>query len=172
MIAFCSEFVRRLPGSSAGTSFAIVYIIMILTSEAFTDGGKIPDQYTMYGDNLIPPIHINEVPPEARSLVLIVDDPDAPKGTFTHWVLFNMDTCTRDIDERHVPANAVPGTNDFGSTEYGGPKPPSGEHRYFFKAFALDSSLSLPHGVKRTEVEAAMKDHVVAHATLMGKYAH
>ena len=145
---------------------------MILTSDAFTDGGEIPDQYTMYGENRIPPIHINEVPTEARSLVLIVDDPDAPRGTFTHWVLFNMDTSTQDIDDSHVPKNAITGTNDFGSTEYGGPKPPSGEHRYFFKAFALDSSLSLPPGVKRTEVEAAMKDHVVAHATLMGKYAH
>ena len=97
---------------------------MKITSQAFTEGAKIPDKYTMYGENRIPPIHIEEVPEKARSLALVVDDPDAPKGTFTHWLLFNMDPRTRDIKEDCVPVMATQGRNDFGEVEYDGPKPP------------------------------------------------
>ncbi len=145
---------------------------MQITSQAFTNGGKIPDKYTMYGENKIPPIHIEQVPEKARSLALIVDDPDAPKGTFNHWLLFNMDPRIRDIKEDSVPVMASQGQNDFGEVGYGGPKPPSGEHRYFFKAYALDMVLPLGRTTKRDELEREMKDHVLDSAILMGKYAH
>ncbi len=145
---------------------------MRLTSNAFTDGGKIPDKYTMYGENKIPPIHFEEVPERARSLALVVEDPDAPNGTFNHWVLFNIDPRTKDIKENSVPVMATQGRNDFGEVEYDGPKPPSGEHRYFFKAFALNTVLPLGRGSKRQDLEREMKGCVLDSATLMGKYAH
>ena len=145
---------------------------MKITSQAFTNGGKIPDKYTMYGENKIPPLHIEQVPEKARSLALIVDDPDAPKGTFNHWLLFNMDPKITDIKEDSVPVMASQGQNDFGQVGYGGPKPPSGEHRYFFKAYALDTVLPLGRASKRSELEREMKDHVPDSAMLMGKYAH
>ena len=145
---------------------------MRITSDAFNNGTKIPDQYTMYGQNKIPPIHLEDIPEKARSLALIVDDPDAPKGTFNHWLLFNMDPKTHDIKEDCVPVMATQGRNDFGEVEYDGPKPPSGEHRYFFRAFALDTVLPLPRGVRRADLEREMQDHILDSATLMGKYAH
>lgn len=144
---------------------------MRITSQAFNEGGKIPDLYTKYGQNKIPPIHIDDVPERARSLALIVDDPDAPNGTFNHWLLFNMDPKTKDIKEDCVPVMATQGQNDYGEVAYGGPQPPSGEHRYFFKAYALDTVLPLSRGTKRQELEQEMKDHVLDSATLMGKYA-
>jgi Raf kinase inhibitor-like YbhB/YbcL family protein len=150
---------------------------MRITSQAFKDGEKIPDKYTMYGENKIPPIHFDEVPANTRSLALIVDDPDvpspdAPSGTFNHWLLFNLDPKTRDIKEDCVPVMATQGLNDFGDVAYDGPKPPSGEHRYFFRGYALDSVLPLGRGSRRQELEREMKDHVLESAALMGKYAH
>jgi Raf kinase inhibitor-like YbhB/YbcL family protein len=145
---------------------------MKIISQAFAEGGKIPDQYTKYGADKIPPIHIDDIPERARSLALIVDDPDAPGGTFNHWLLFNLDPKTRDIKEDCVPVMATQGRNDYGDVAYGGPQPPSGEHRYFFKAYALDTVLPLARGTKRQELEREMKDHVLDSATLMGKYAH
>jgi len=145
---------------------------MQISSAAFTNGGKIPDKYTKYGENRIPPLHLEQIPDRARSLALIVDDPDAPNGTFNHWLLFNVDPRVHDIKEDSVPVMATQGRNDFGEIEYDGPKPPSGEHRYFFKAFALDTVLALGRGSKREQLEAEMKDHVLDSATLMGKYAH
>jgi len=145
---------------------------MKVTSNAFTEGGKIPDKYSKYGENRIPPLHFEAVPERAHSLALIVDDPDAPSGTFNHWLLFNLDPKTKDIKEDCVPVMATQGRNDYGEVGYGGPRPPSGEHRYFFKAFALDSVLPLGRGATRPDVEREMKDHVLESATLMGKYAH
>ena len=145
---------------------------MKITSKAFTDGQSIPDQFSMYGRNRIPPLHFDEVPDKARSLALVVDDPDAPRGTFNHWLLFNVDPKIRDIKEDCVPVMATQGRNDFGEVEYDGPKPPSGEHRYFFRAFALDTVLPLSRGSTRDALEREMKGHVIDSATLMGKYAH
>lgn len=145
---------------------------MKITSQAFQDGQKIPDKYTKYGANHVPPLHFDDVPEKARSLALVVDDPDAPSGTFNHWVLFNMDPKIRDIKEDRVPVMAMQGRNDFGDTEYGGPKPPSGEHRYQFQAFALDAMLPLSHGCKRQDLEREIKGHVLDSATLVGKFAH
>ena len=112
------------------------------------------------------------MPEKARSLALVVEDPDAPKGTFNHWILFNLDPRTRDIKENCVPVMATQGRNDFGEVEYDGPKPPSGEHRYFFKAYALDAMLPLTRGTRRQDLEREMKEHVLDSATLMAKYAH
>ncbi len=145
---------------------------MKITSKAFQDGMMIPDKFSKYGENRIPPIHFEEVPEKARSLALMVDDPDAPKGTFTHWLLFNVDPKIKDIKEDCVPVMATQGRNDFGEVEYDGPKPPSGEHRYFFKAFALDTVLPLSRGIGREALEREMNGHVIDSATLMGKYAH
>ena len=145
---------------------------MKITSEAFENGTKIPDKYTKYGENRIPPLHLEDIPERARSLAVVVDDPDAPGGTFNHWLLFNMDPRLRDIKEDRVPVMASQGRNDFGEVEYDGPKPPSGEHRYYFKAFALDAMLPLVRGCKRADLEREMKDHVLDSATLMGKFAH
>jgi Raf kinase inhibitor-like YbhB/YbcL family protein len=145
---------------------------MRITSQAFTDGGKIPDQYTMYGENRVPPIHFEGVPEKARSLALLVDDPDAQRGTFNHWVLFNLDPGTKDIREGAVPVMAAQGRNDFGQVEYDGPKPPSGEHRYFFKAFALDTVLPLTRGCSRADLDQEMEGHIIDSDTLIGKYAH
>jgi Raf kinase inhibitor-like YbhB/YbcL family protein len=145
---------------------------MKITSNAFANGQEIPKQFTMYGQNRIPPLHFDEVPEKARSLAVIVDDPDATRGTFNHWLLFNMDPKIKDIKEDCVPVMATQGKNDFGEVEYDGPKPPSGEHRYFFRAFALDSVLPLSRGSTREALEREMKGHVLDSATLMGKYAH
>src|SRR5436190_19039499 len=134
---------------------------MKITSQAFNDGGKIPDKYTLYGENLIPPLHLEDVPEKARSLALVVEDPDAPKGTFNHWILFNMDPRTRDIKENCVPVTATQSRKDFGAVAYDGPKPPSGEHRYFFKAYALDAIPPLTRWTRRQDLEREMKDHVV-----------
>lgn len=145
---------------------------MKLTSQAFREGQRIPDQYTRYGANRVPPLHLEEVPERARSLALVVDDPDAPSGTFNHWILFNMDPRTRDIKENAVPVMATQGRNDFGEVEYDGPQPPSGEHRYFFRLYALDSMLPLVRGCRRPDLEREMQGHVLDSATLMGRFAH
>jgi Raf kinase inhibitor-like YbhB/YbcL family protein len=145
---------------------------MKLTSQGFSEGGKIPNKYTMYGENKIPPMHLDEVPAGARSLALVVDDPDAPGGTFNHWLLFNLNPTITDIKEDCVPVMATQGRNDFGAIEYDGPKPPSGEHRYFFRAYALNTVLPLTRGSKREDLEREMKGCVLDSATLMGKYSH
>lgn len=144
---------------------------MKLKSPAFEENQSIPRKYTADDANVSPPLHIEDIPSGAKSLALVVEDPDAPSGIFHHWVLFNMNPRTTDIHENSVPVIATQGRNDFGSTEYGGPKPPSGEHHYFFNVYALDTVLSLPRGTKAEEVEREMKGHVLDQASLMGRYA-
>jgi len=144
---------------------------MKLNTSAFSDGGTIPKKYTREGANMNPALHLEEIPDKARSLALLVDDPDAPGGTFNHWLLYNVDPKTKDIKENSAPVIATQGRNDFGDNEYDGPQPPSGEHRYLFKAFALDTVLDLPRGAKRQDVERAMQGHVLDQAALMGRYA-
>ena len=144
---------------------------MRITSPAFREGEHIPRQYTRDGEDKNPPLEIEGVPANAKSLVLIMDDPDAPRGTFTHWILFDLDPKTTEIGEGHAPESARQGTNDWVVSEYGGPKPPSGEHRYFFRLYALDERPYLPRGSTRHQVEEAMKNHVLETAELMGRYA-
>ncbi len=142
-----------------------------VTSRAFTQGGKIPKKYTCDSSNVSPPLRIENVPRAARSLALMVDDPDAPGRTWTHWLLWNIDPKVSEIWADSVPQNAVEGTSDFGSARYGGPCPPSGSHRYYFKAYALDTTFSLPSSSKRAALEKAMAGHIVAEGRLMGTYS-
>jgi Raf kinase inhibitor-like YbhB/YbcL family protein len=144
---------------------------MKISSPVFGHGDSIPPRYSRDGDNFSPPLQFEGVPPEARSLVLIADDPDAPHGTFTHWVVFNVDPHTSVIEENHLPEEVRFGLNDWEEAGYGGPRPPDGEHRYYFKLYALDELLSLPTGIQRRDLERAMETHVVANAELMGRFA-
>ena len=144
---------------------------MKITSSAFQEGGNIPSKFTCDGADVNPALRFEGAPAEAKSLALIVDDPDAPSGLFTHWLAWNIDPKTTDVAENSAPAKAGQGTNDFPKTGYGGPCPPSGTHRYFFKIFALDQMLDLKAGAKRAEVDAAMRGHVIAQGELMGRYS-
>ena len=142
-----------------------------VTTPAFQAGGDIPAKFTCNGANANPELKINGIP-EAKSLVLIVDDPDAPRGLFTHWIVWNIDPKTTDIGENSAPADGVQGTNDFGKRNYGGPCPPSGTHRYFFKIFALDTKVDLKPNARRAELDAAMRGHILAQGELMARYSH
>ena len=155
---------------AAIASFAAGGAKMKITSSAFQQGGNIPSKFSCDGANTSPPLQISDVPTEAKSLVLIVDDPDAPSGLFTHWAVWNISPQNTTIGEGSTP-KGVQGTNDFGKSGYGGPCPPSGAHRYYFKIFALDRELGLPSGAKRSQLDAAMKGHVIAQGELMGRYA-
>jgi Raf kinase inhibitor-like YbhB/YbcL family protein len=151
-------------------SFAAGGAKMKITSSAFQAGGNIPSKFTCDGGDTSPPLQIAEVPSGAKSLALVADDPDAPSGLFTHWMVWNISTQTNAIAEGSTP-NGVRGTNDFGKSGYGAPCPPSGTHRYYFKIFALDRELDLPAGAKRSQLDAAMKGHVVAQGELIGRYS-
>ncbi len=151
-------------------SFAAERARMKITSSAFQEGGKIPPKFTCAGSDISPPLQISGVPSEAKSLVLIADDPDAPGGLFTHWLVWNIPPQINSISEGSAP-KGVHGTNDFGKSDYKGPCPPPGTHRYSFKVFALDSELDLRSGSKRSQVDAAMKGHVIAQGELVGRYA-
>ncbi len=147
-----------------------------LTSPAFAEGDSIPTQYTADGKDVSPPLRWGEVPKTARSLALICDDPDAPRGVWVHWVLYNLPADARELPEglpadKTLPSGARQGTNDFGSIGYGGPSPPRGKpHRYFFKLYALDTPLDLAAGATKADLVAAMKGHVLAEGELMGRY--
>ena len=150
-----------------------------MTSPAFTDGGGIPSRYTCDGKDVSPPLQWEGVETSARSLVLIVDDPDAPdpkapKRTWVHWVLYNLPSGSRGLDEAvktaGLPAGTEEGINDWKRTGFGGPCPPIGRHRYFFKLYALDAELAFAHAPTKAEVEAAMQGHVLQSATLIGTY--
>ena len=150
---------------------------MKLTSTAFAHQGEIPSKYTCEGDDYSPPLAWSEVPAEAKSLALIVDDPDAPdpaapKMTWVHWVLYNLQTSATGLPERGkpLPAGSREGLNDWKRTGYGGPCPPIGRHRYFFKLYALDTELADLALPTKARLEQAMQNHIVAHAELIGTY--
>jgi Raf kinase inhibitor-like YbhB/YbcL family protein len=158
-------FVGTILNMNAASSISV-------TTPAFQAGGDIPAKFTCNGANANPELKINGVPKEAKSLVLIVDDPDAPRGLFTHWIVWNIDPKTTDIGENSAPAGGVQGTNDFGKRNYGSPCPPSGTHRYFFKIFALDTKLDLKPSARRAELDSAMHGHTLAQGELMARYSH
>ncbi|CAD7775828.1 Phosphatidylethanolamine-binding protein [Candidatus Methanoperedenaceae archaeon GB50] len=147
-----------------------------VSSDAFEDDGMIPAEYTCDGENVSPQISWTGIPAGSKSIVLIVDDPDAPGGTFTHWVVYNIPPDVVELPrgvERQgaLPSGCVRGVTDFGSIGYGGPCPPPGKpHRYHFKVYALDEKLSLGGGSTKDEVEAAMEGHVLAMGELVGRY--
>jgi hypothetical protein len=138
-----------------------------ITSTAFKANELIPSKYTCEGENVNPPLAIEGIPGEAKSLALIVDDPDAPGGMWVHWVVWNIPV-TSSLSENSAPGEQ--GVNDFKKNNYGGPCPPSGTHRYFFKVYALDSTLSLPKQTTKPHLEKAIRDHVLAQGELIGIY--
>lgn len=144
---------------------------MKFLSPAFKHNEYLPSKYTCDGDNLNPPLSIDKVPENAQSLVLIVDDPDAPRGTWLHWTCWNIDPKTTQIPENSVPQGAVEGMTDSGTTGYSGPRPPSGTHRYFFKLYALDTKLDLPHGAPLNELLKVIDNHIIEKVEFIGLYS-
>jgi len=144
---------------------------LTLASPDFENGGVIPKRFTRYGENRQPPLLFANVPPEAASLAVMVEDPDAPKGTFTHWIVFNLDPKLSGVVENSSLEGAQQGLNDAGRIGYTGPFPPSGEHRYFFRLYALDCRLDLPTDTDREMFLAAIEGHVVGEAVWMGRFA-
>ena len=149
---------------------------MQITSNAFKHQNMIPQKYGCAGDDISPPLEWEDAPDGAESLALICNDPDAPGGTFTHWVVYNIPPDQNAFDE-NIPTDdslhsgARQGKNDFGNIGYGGPCPPDGEHRYFFQLFALDTELDLSGEVTENDLRDAMRDHILAEGELMGRYA-
>ncbi len=149
---------------------------MQLTSTAFSEGGAIPAKFTCDDRNVSPVLSWSGVPTGAKSLVLIADDPDAPGGTWVHWVLYDLPAATSELAEdtaksQYLPSGAKQGLNDFKRLGYGGPCPPPGKpHRYFFKLYALDTLLELKPGATKNEVERAMQKHILGQGQLMGIY--
>ncbi|MFH1408827.1 MAG: YbhB/YbcL family Raf kinase inhibitor-like protein [Nanoarchaeota archaeon] len=141
---------------------------MKLTSSAFEYGGSIPEQYTCDGRNINPPLKMDDFPSETRSFALIMEDPDAPVGTFVHWIVWDLSPESRGIPEKAQLLNQ--GMTSFNTPGYGGPCPPSGTHRYFFKVYALDTQLNLPSVTRKNHLEQAMQGHILAEAELMGTY--
>jgi len=143
---------------------------LLISSPVFKHNQIIPSKYTCDGADVNPPLLIGDTPPEAKSLALIVDDPDAPAGTWVHWVLWNIAPKTTEIREGSVPSSAQQGMSDFRKHGYGGPCPPSGTHRYFFKLYALDTTLNLGPETTKAALERAIKGHIVAQGELIGLY--
>lgn len=138
-----------------------------ITSPAFKNNETIPKKYTCQGEDINPPLEISGIPDGAKSLALIVDDPDAPGKTWVHWVVYDIPV-TSQIAEDSVPGKQ--GHNDFMRNDWGGPCPPSGTHRYFFKIYALDTALNLKDGVTKKEIEKAIQSHILDQAELIGLY--
>jgi Raf kinase inhibitor-like YbhB/YbcL family protein len=153
------------PAEPGGNGMAIQ-----ITSTAFKEGDKIPRQYTCDGKNVSPPLAWTNVPTNTVSLALIMDDPDAPSGTWVHWVLFNLPASTSGLAQGN-DGGGIQGKNDFNKLGYGGPCPPRGvSHRYYIKLYALDNVLDLKGGASKAQVERAMQGHILAQGQLMGKY--
>lgn len=147
---------------------------MIISSPRFENGKKIPEEYTCDGKNISPPLEISDVPKEAKSLVLIMEDPDVPKtiradGMWDHWIVFNIPPNITKIEEGINPQGKL-GINTNTKLSYSGPCPPDKQHRYFFKLFALDIELNLNQGASKKQVEEAMKGHILKESVLMGLY--
>ncbi|HMF09395.1 MAG TPA: YbhB/YbcL family Raf kinase inhibitor-like protein [Thermoanaerobaculia bacterium] len=148
----------------------------VLRSSAFQEGAAIPRKHTCDGEDVSPELSWSGQPSQTASLALIVEDPDAPRKTWVHWVLFDMPAARSSLpdsvsDRPAVDGGGTQGKNDFGNLGYGGPCPPSGTHRYFFKLYALNKKLGLPSGSSRHDVDKAMEGHVLAEAQLLGRYS-
>ena len=155
--------------------FCIESKAMEIKSTAFEDNGMIPRLYTCDGKNISPPISWKSIPENTQSLALICDDPDAPAGTWVHWVIYNIRPTPQELPAKVLiqgvtPFGAKQGINDFGKIGYGGPCPPSGTHRYFFKLYALDTKLDLKSGATKDQLLSAIEGHILAQAELVGKY--
>jgi len=172
IVCFVASLAVTTVSSRGGKSgeedkYMTLQIIKIFSS-AFESNNTIPRKYTCSAKNINPSLEFRDIPVEAKSLVLILDDPDAPMKLFTHWIVWNIAPIAK-IDEDSVPG--VEGINDFRKIGYGGPCPPSGTHRYFFRVYALDKQLGLKPGSSRKELENEMVGHIIAEGELMGKYS-
>jgi len=172
-----AALLHYLPAPEASAQQKEAPMTLELNSSAFSDGGEIPSKYTCEGQDVSPPLAWSGVPDGAKSLVLIVDDPDAPdpaapKMTWVHWLMYNIPPATTALAEaaRQPPAGALAGLNDWRRTGYGGPCPPIGRHRYFHKLYALDTVLPDLDRPSKAELEARMRGHVLAQAELVGTY--
>jgi len=143
---------------------------MKITSPAFENNQMIPQKYTCDGEDINPPLQINDIPAGTQSLVLIVDDPDAPSGDWVHWLVWNINSETKLISENESPQGAIQGINDFGKQNYGGPCPPSGIHHYQFKIYALNTTLNLTSSSRKKDLETAIENHILDKALLIGLY--
>ena len=148
---------------------------MKVISSAFSEGGMIPGKYTCDDINVSPPLEWSQAPKGTKTFALICDDPDAPMGTWVHWVLFNLPAGVNELPENIPPVEKLPsgakqGSNDFQKIGYGGPCPPGGTHRYYFKIFALDEELTIQSGDTKSELLKAMEGHILSEAQLMGRY--
>ena len=162
------------------TAFSLSYASdkggeMTISSPAFKDKEPIPEKYTCDGDDISPPLVFNNVPVETKSLALIMDDPDAPMGTFVHWVVYDIKPDIREIPEDQPHSSTIldgakQGKNDFLKIGYGGPCPPNGKHRYFFKLYALDTMLDLDPGLTKEELLKYIQRHIIAQSILVGTY--
>jgi len=147
---------------------------MKLESSAFQNGAEIPRKYGYKKNNINPPLKFTDIPDTAKSLVVIMDDPDAMGAVgkiWVHWVIWNIEPSNNEIMENSIPSNSVQGKTDFGEIGYGGPAPPDKEHTYVFKLYALDDKLTLPSGSSKSQIEDALKNHVIAESKLEGRYS-
>lgn len=146
---------------------AVDFKMLTVTSTSFQENEMIPASYTCDGENISPPLTIAHIPEETKSLALIMEDPDAPGGSFVHWLVWNMPV-THQVQENNV--HGIEGMNDFGYRLYGGPCPPSGTHHYIFKVYALDALLELPHDCHKSRLEKEMSEHIIGFGELTGIY--
>lgn len=147
---------------------------LTLSSPAFRDKNPIPKIYTCDGENISPPLEWSGAPSNTKTFVLIVDDPDAPVGVWDHWILYNIPPNTNKLEQnaniRQLPAETKEGVNSWGSIGYGGPCPPKGSHRYYFKLYALDSEIEFDSGMQREDIEKSMQGHIIENAELIGYF--
>ena len=171
-VIFSSKKVNNISQSPVEviTGLTGIEIHMKISSSAFQNADKIPQKYTCDGAGILPPLEFSAVPSGAKSLAIIMDDPDSPSGDFLHWTVWNISPQNLEIEEGRVPVDAVEGKTGFGKAGYGGPCPGQGEHRYFFRLYALDVILDLPAGTDRSKLEAAMAGHIVDRAEVYGLY--
>lgn len=162
---FAAVFFHGFPDVEAGEMSELA-----ISSKAFSHMGMIPKVYTCDGKDVNPPLSFENVPEGTKSFALIVDDPDAPVGLWIHWVLWNIAGEASGIEEDAVPPGALQGKNSWGRNDYGGPCPPSGTHRYFFKLFALDSPIQLAAGSSKEQLEKAISGHILGKAEIVGLY--
>jgi Raf kinase inhibitor-like YbhB/YbcL family protein len=140
---------------------------LTVSSIAFSHGGHIPKKYSCEGENINPPLEINRFPKDTKTLAIIFEDPDATRGIFDHWLVWNI-LPNEPISENYI--GGISGRNSFGNTGYGGPCPPSGSHRYYFKVYALDTSLNLPAGADKKQLQDAMQGHIITSGEVMAHY--
>lgn len=162
-----ARFMNPTPTKAIGMASKTETQALEVFSTVFSHNGHIPSEYTCDGKDINPPIEVNKIPEGTRTLALIMEDPDAPRGVFDHWLVWNISP-NEAIAEDANPG--IPGLNDFGKTGYGGPCPPSGVHRYFFKVYALDTTLELLAGADKKSLLQAMQGHILAEGAVMGLY--